>query len=354
MFVKNAFERCILGTAIGDALGLPCEGLTPAKQQKYFGEITGHHLFCGRGMYSDDTEHTFMVAQALIQSGGDVALFQKSLARQMRLWILMLPGGVGLATLRACLKLSVGVSPERSGVFSAGNGPAMRAALLGVFAHEAQLAPEQLIALNQTSSRLTHTDPKAEYGALAIALAARFSLENETIKAAHFLDFFERDFPYHDEAAYELHVLLKECVATTEGGLSTSEFCASQGWKAASGYIYHTVPAALHSWLHHPDNYRAGVLEIIRCGGDTDSTAAIVGGLIALRDENIPPEWVQGLFEWPRGIGWMQKVSVRLSEVARTGQMQKPVSTFWPGVLLRNIFFLSVVLIHGFRRLWPF
>ena len=42
----------------------------------------------------------------------------------------MLPAGVGLATARACLKLWLGFSPERSGIYSAGNGPAMRSAVL--------------------------------------------------------------------------------------------------------------------------------------------------------------------------------------------------------------------------------
>lgn len=42
------------------------------------------------------------------------------------------PPGVGFATLRAILKLWLIFSPENSGVFSAGNGPAMRSAIIGV------------------------------------------------------------------------------------------------------------------------------------------------------------------------------------------------------------------------------
>ena len=60
------------------AIGLPCEGMTPQKQRKYFGEIRGHRLLFGRGMYSDDTEHTLMVAQALIASGGEIEAFRNS------------------------------------------------------------------------------------------------------------------------------------------------------------------------------------------------------------------------------------------------------------------------------------
>jgi hypothetical protein len=45
--------------------------------------------------------------------------------------ILVLPAGVGKATAHSCIKLQLGIRPSRSGVYSAGNGPAMRAPLLG-------------------------------------------------------------------------------------------------------------------------------------------------------------------------------------------------------------------------------
>jgi ADP-ribosyl-[dinitrogen reductase] hydrolase len=328
--------------------------MTPEKLHRYFGKITGYRLLFRRGMYSDDAEHAFITAQALIVSGGEVEAFRKELARQLRIWFLLLPGGAGLATLKACCKLILGVSPQRSGVFSAGNGPAMRAAILGVFAHEAKLSNEHLIELNRASARITHIGPKAEYGALAVALAARYGLENKTINADDFFQFFIAHFPFTDEAAREMTSLIGNCVDAVKTGLTTHEFCAAQGWaKGASGYIYHTVPAALHAWLSYPDDYRMGVLETIRCGGDTDSTAAIAGGLIGARNPNIPPEWREGLCEWPRVDKWMQKLSVRLRGVSVNQQPQKLISTFWPGVLARNIWFLLVVLLHGFRRLIP-
>ena len=74
--------------------------------------------------------------------------------------------GVGFATARACVRLWLGVPPERSGVNSAGNGPAMRSAILGaVFARE----PERRREFVRASSRLTHLDPRAETAALAVA-----------------------------------------------------------------------------------------------------------------------------------------------------------------------------------------
>ena len=69
-------------------------------------------------------------------------------------------------------KLCIGFPPSRSGIFSAGNGPAMRAAILGVYAAHDH---DRLAELIQASTTLTHTDPDAEYGALAVALAAVFA-----------------------------------------------------------------------------------------------------------------------------------------------------------------------------------
>lgn len=62
---------CLLGTAVGDAIGLPYEGLTRQRAARLLGAPDRHRLLFGRGMVSDDTEHTCMVAQALIVSGGD-------------------------------------------------------------------------------------------------------------------------------------------------------------------------------------------------------------------------------------------------------------------------------------------
>lgn len=130
----------MLGTAVGDALELPAEGLSPQRRRRMMPGLWRHRLIFSRGMLSDDTEHTFLVAQSLLgacygtseasQGSCDVATFQRRLASQLRWSLASLPPGVGLATARARLKLWLGFS-SASGVFSAGNGPAMRSALIG-------------------------------------------------------------------------------------------------------------------------------------------------------------------------------------------------------------------------------
>jgi len=68
----------------------------------------------------------------------------------------------------------------------------------------------------------------------------------------------------------------------------------------------------------------------------------------------IPSEWIEGICEWPRSVQWMRKLAARLaqrfSELKNSGP-GRTVSLFWPGLLLRNLIFLVIVLFHGFRRL---
>ena len=83
---------------------------------------------------------------------------------------------MGLATARAILKLWIGRDPRNSGVFSAGNGPAMRAGLLGLVAKD----DEELRALVSASTRITHTDPRAERAALLVAVVGSIASGTET------------------------------------------------------------------------------------------------------------------------------------------------------------------------------
>ena len=136
----GAFTGCLLGTAVGDALGLPFEGIGPRRLRRLKVLPLRHRLLPGLGLLSDDTEHACLNAQALARSNGDLEVFSKVLAWGLRFWLLSLPAGIGLGTLRALTKLLLGVSPRRSGVASDGNGPMMRAPVLGVFAGDRQRA----------------------------------------------------------------------------------------------------------------------------------------------------------------------------------------------------------------------
>jgi len=220
----NPYIGCLLGTAVGDSLGLPYEGLSARRAAKLFPDTSKHHLVFGKGMVSDDTEHAAFVAQALIHSRGNVDVFQKRLARSLRWWFLALPAGVGFATARSILKLWIGFSPQKSGVFSAGNGPAMRSPVLGVACgHNA----EKLKQFVKASTEITHSDPKAYYAALAVALAAHQSTGDEKPSPQRYLSTLKDLLPEDD--AEELHELLQRAAVSADNGEPVTEFASNIG-----------------------------------------------------------------------------------------------------------------------------
>jgi ADP-ribosylglycohydrolase len=345
----DAVTGALLGCAVGDALGLPYEALSRRRGIRLLGQPDHHRFVLGRGMVSDDTEHTCMVAQALCASPRDPDAFARQLARRLCWWLLGLPAGIGSATLRATLKLWLGFAPARSGVFSAGNGPAMRSPILGATIDDIDL----LRGYVRASTILTHSDPKAFLGAWAVALAAWCAKRGIDTPGA----FFEmyRSAAGADTSA-EFDALMAKVEKSLSEGNSTESFAEQLGCgRGVTGYVYRTVPVVLHSWLSHPRDFRLSVGAVIRCGGDTDTTAAIVGAIVGagLGRAGIPPEWLNRLWEWPRTVNWMTNLAEAAGTAAKTGLPVRAPGIIPFASLARNALFLSVVLVHVARRMLP-
>ena len=335
----------LIGTAVGDAIGLPFEGISRRRIKRLFPGTLRHRFLCGRGMISDDTEHTFMVTQALLESPDDIERFSRKLAWQLRWWFIRLPAGVGMATAKACLKLWCGFSPKRSGVFSAGNGPAMRAAIFGAVISDA----EKRQAFVKASTQMTHTDPKALTGAVAVADLAGwiFQRNSSELPLCENVCDLLLGIESHDED-------WRDIVAKMEHGwknnLSVMEFADRLGLQnVVSGYVYHTVPIAIYAWYRHFGNYRQTLETVIECGGDTDTVGAIAGALAGatVGELGIPQDWIDGICDTPINVALLRKAAIALTE--RHGLMRYP----WALSIPRNLFFLLIVLLHGFRRLLP-
>lgn len=351
MDVVDAAVGCLLGTAVGDAMGLPCEGLSKRRQSRFGFDPDKYSLLLDRGMCSDDTDHACMVAQALAVSAGTPRRFAASLAWRLRFWLAGLPAGVGFATLRSILKLWLFVPPQFSGVRSAGNGPAMRAALLGV----AFAGSDPLLVMHVSAcTTITHTDPKAQCGALAVALAARAAMRGEA--SDEFLSHLKRFSAPFGEAGKELLGLATRAAGSAREGESTEAFAESIGCgKAVSGYMYHSVPVALHAWLAHPRDLEAAVGAAVRCGGDTDTVGAIAGAIVGagVGRGGIPASRLERLWDWPRGPGWIEGAARNAIAAVQSRARRSPLYLAPWNLVLRNLLFLGVVLAHGFRRLAP-
>jgi ADP-ribosyl-[dinitrogen reductase] hydrolase len=337
----------LLGTAVGDALGLPREGLSRAQAERILGAAPLSHRFLrGRGMISDDTEHAAMTAQALLVAGDDDRAFARSLAWRLRGWLVAMPPGIGWATLRAIVRLWIGVPPSRSGVRSAGNGPLMRAPILG-----AALAdrPERLARFVRTSTRITHVDPRAEQAAVVVAFAAAHAVRADITQT--------RD---------ELLANLRPFIADTAFGRQFDRMAASlrsndtplafadamRFENGVSGFAPDSACAALFCWLRYPASFREAVAAVIGLGGDADTTGAIVGGLAAatLGERAIPEEWLAGLAEWPRDRTWLKRLGIAVAAAIDDERPRASITLFWPVLPVRNVAFLVIAVAHIVRR----
>ena len=89
---RDRLAGLLIGTAVGDAIGLPRESMSARRALRLFGgSPLGHRFLLGHGMISDDTEHAFMTGQALLKSPDDSKRFASSLAWRLRWWFAALP-----------------------------------------------------------------------------------------------------------------------------------------------------------------------------------------------------------------------------------------------------------------------
>ncbi len=343
---QHRIAGALLGAALGDALGLPYEGLSATRGRRLLGPADRFRFLPGCGMVSDDTEHSCLVLLALLESGGDPVRFGQQLAWGLRWWLLGLPAGIGWATLRAIVRLWLGFRVDRSGVRSAGNGPAMRCAVLGAAVPDRQ----RLIELVRQATFITHRDPRALVGALAVAFAAGQSAQNQC-DGARLLEDLQQALPA--PFGEQMMTALQGAVRSHQESQSVDTFLLENGHSAGvSGFVVDTVAVAIRIWLAHPADFEAAVTTAVHCGGDTDTLAAIVGGIVGARcgDSGLPQHWLRSLWEWPRSVQWMRGLAGR---VADGGASSTPIRYGHGFSWLRNAVFLCVVIGHVLRRPLP-
>jgi ADP-ribosyl-[dinitrogen reductase] hydrolase len=317
-----------MGCALGDSLGLPFEGASPQVIARLAPRLVQRFTPFGRGYVSDDTQHTRIVLQALMADSSATSVFERSLAWGLRRWFLQLPVGIGLGTARACIKLLLGFDAARSGVATAGNGPAMRTAILGAYCQDLDWIRRSV----RTTTRITHTDPRAEQGALLVARMAAHCVGG--VLTAVDVEQMREPGAVGDAVGTVL-VGLKE-------GKTPRELVDPKG---VSGFIVDTVPAVVAVVLTHPDDLQAAIECAIRLGGDTDTVAAIVGAVVGTRvgPAGLPRDWLEGFGDWP----WSAE---KLTALAVAASRREPPPSVWPTEMAKNLLSLPLAIGHLFWR----
>jgi ADP-ribosyl-[dinitrogen reductase] hydrolase len=159
-----------------------------------------------------------------------------------------------------------------------------------------------------------------------------------------------------DACPDELREPLRAALASVDAGQTTEQFAQLQGWRrGVSGYIVHTTAVALHAWLRFPDKFVEAVSALIRCGGDTDSTAALLGIWMGahLGRRVAPTALHAGLKDplaRPDGMRALATATARAVQSAAPQPVRRPL---YPLRLGRNLLFLGLVIAHLVRRALP-
>ncbi|MEW6226556.1 MAG: ADP-ribosylglycohydrolase family protein [Bacillota bacterium] len=190
---------CLMGVAVGDAMGMPSALMTPEEIRRQIGCIdrflpapNGHFIHDGlpAGSTTDDTAQTLAVARAIIADKGKVV--PETVAREILAWaesVGALEEGspvLGPDSLRALRLFRDGIPPVEAGKFGEANGAAMRISPVGII-HPGELA--RVVADTELCCLPTHGTSVAISGAAAVgcaiasALAGASSIE-EIVKAA--------------------------------------------------------------------------------------------------------------------------------------------------------------------------
>jgi len=301
--VTDRVLGCVLGGAVGDALGAPFEGLWSRDIPRPEELVAGYAEFEGypRGQYTDDTQLTVATLESITRCGHvDPADIARSIARLWRTQAVVGPGGACTAAADALLA-GGDWSTAGAPIGQAGNGTAMRTAAFGLYF---LYTPDALAESAAYVSRITHQDPRSIAGGVAIASAARHLAINPTSDGAALCLAVARDMHAIDPVFAELVLGLVARLAAEPRAVL--EYVAWSGSRERefdeviiTPFVVPTVLAAMWCVIQHPSAWPDAVATAIGLGGDVDTLGAIVGGLMGARLglSAIPRHLVDGVLD---------------------------------------------------------
>ena len=288
---------CVLGGAIGDAMGHPTEFLSMPEIRRRYGPagVKGFELYWDRGgarfaPYTDDTQMAEIVLRSLVDSreaGEDLDACMRRMASGFVRWAAAPQGGhraPGNACISGCRALSQGVHWSKAGGETAGGcGSVMRAYPFGlVFADDLRRCEEWSVA----HSKLTHRDPiaLAASAAMAVGVARVVRGDRDEVVLSEMVAAACRQSP---KTARMMAQAIEEAL---DGERPEVTLDRNRGWAA-----HEAIAAAVYVVARHPDDARAAILEGANTPGDSDSIATLAGALVGARVGvgGLPGEWVR-------------------------------------------------------------
>jgi poly(ADP-ribose) glycohydrolase ARH3 len=281
--LKSKFLGALLGTGVGDALGVPFEGCYAVRPEDVEAIAQRQEVLT----YTDDTHMTIGVAESLLKAGG---FDGEDMARTfVRNYELEPYRGYGPGPPRIFRLIRDGVSWQEAALRlyhggSFGNGAAMRVAPVGVFYHD---NPVMLREVAGESSRITHAHPLGREGAALQAYAVALATGVEPSSESDHNHFLAELLSFVSPGVYwEKLEKIRTLLGQPDRGRVAIEL--GNGIEA-----FNSVPAAIYSFLSQPHSFEQVVLQAISLGGDTDTIGAMTGAISGayLGFESIPVNW---------------------------------------------------------------
>ena len=284
---KSAAFGAVLGAFIGDALGAYIEfqnDISPPLLQETLTMPGGGPFHLGQGQVTDDSELAMCMIRGLLAGKGKLDM--DAIAGYYRSWMETSPFDIGTTTRQALEPLMEGndtadvciASAESSNGTSQSNGSLMRLTPLAVWAH--RLSPAQIAKAARIEASMTHSNPTIQHANACYVLAISHLIRDPGNKSEAF------------GAAKHY--------ADTEGNDDIKEWfqVVSSGHKMpGSPQMGWAKIAFTHAFRHlmWGIGYEEAIGETLALGGDTDTNAAIVGGLVgaARGVEDLPGGYVE-------------------------------------------------------------
>lgn len=269
----NKIYDAVMGLVVGDALGVPVE--FKARDTFHVDDMIGYGTYNQPpGTWSDDSSLTLATMESIIRKGGiDPADMMNNFSVEWYYKGEFTPYGkvfdIGGTTEAAIRRFNSGIEPLKCGLNHYkhnGNGSLMRILPLA-------LMPSSLHAVDEVSS-LTHSHEISKR-----ACRLYVGTAEQLLKGASLWE-----------------VIGCSGIWVKEFDRISKIYKVNRDEIRSTGYVVETLEAAL--WcVYHTSSYRDCVLTAVNLGGDTDTIAAVAGGLAGIvygcgGESGIPDEWI--------------------------------------------------------------
>ncbi len=282
----DGFEAAILGLAIGDALGMPVEGLTREQIKSFYGEVRDFLPSpfgdLAAGEWTDDTEQMLVLAESILET---VYFDPENFAKKLVEWFTRTQSRrIGPTSRRAIANLLNGAHWSKAGVNSDSCGAAMRVAPIGLVYHFSLNLVERYAEM---SAIVTHSNRTAVGGAVGVAIAVACNMldfgDDEMLK-----EVVERVAAFDSLLADKIEYAME--IASEDIDFAIEKFGASIS-------TLDVVPMAFYCFFSSR-SFEEAIVKAVNSGGDADSIAAICGAIFGAKGAEIPKRWVKNLKDW--------------------------------------------------------